>query len=302
LLTLLNLGSDVKKIQPLLDTLNKLQIRVKYYALDLSREVLVDSMKRLCQRYRTVKCFGLWGTFDDCLQWVQKSDSSPKCYISLGSMFGNDHFNTAVARLKSWTDIMRPQDRMLLGLDGTSNRHTIWNSYHDDEGLFHTFIRNGLAHSNAVLGHDWYQPQDWDITGEFQDQPLMHHFVIRAVHDVEYKPLGLSFRRGEQVICYEGFKYGPAAMQKQFKAAGLKQKKQWQSPSGRICKSYSLGFKLFGRTMSSCLHSTAFCGRPKGMSLAQRRRNQRWAGRVVPPGVHQGTSGWYPLRARGVRP
>jgi uncharacterized SAM-dependent methyltransferase len=212
-----------------------MHIDVQYFALDLSREVLVDSISKLRPLYPNIRCYGLWGTFDDCLEWAKREDS-PKCYISLGSMFGNDHFDVAVAQLKSWADIMRPQDRMLLGLDGTKDRNTIWKSYHDAKGFFHAFIRNGLTHSNAILGYNWYRPQDWEVTGEFQDKPLMHHFVIKAVRDVHCEAIGLSFRRGEQIVCYEGFKYQPLAMQKQFAAAGLHQTKQWQSPSGRICK------------------------------------------------------------------
>jgi len=156
--------------------------------------------------------------------------------MSLGSMFGNDHFDAAVGRLREWAAIMRPQDRMLLGLDSTQDREVIWKSYHDEEGLFHGFIENGLLWSNELLGHEWYKPGDWTITGEFQEFPLMHHFVIRANRDSQCEALGLSVRKGEKVICYEGFKYEPHMMQKQFAAAGLVNTKLWKSPSGRICE------------------------------------------------------------------
>ncbi|KAF2663149.1 hypothetical protein BT63DRAFT_128327 [Microthyrium microscopicum] len=247
--TLIDLGcGDVRKVQPLLDTLDAMQVPVQYFALDLSKAVLVDCMRKLRPRYRHVQCFGLWGTFDDCLKWA-KNVHSPKCYMSLGSMFGNDHFKEAVGRLKAWTDIMRPQDLMLLGLDGTQDRDAIWRSYHDEQGLFHNFIRNGMVHSNAVLGHEWFKPQDWDISGEFQDFPLMHRFVIQARRDVRCEPLGLSFRRGYKIVCYEGFKYEPAMMQKQFAAAGLKNLKQWKSPSGRIYQYLACRASLAAETL-----------------------------------------------------
>lgn len=230
---------DTRKIEPLLSTLNDMYVDVCYYALDLSKEVLAESMLKLRQKYRNVKCFGLWGTFDDCFAWAQAAPRA-KCYISLGSMFGNNHFDAAVSYLKRWTGIMRSHDRMLLGLDGTVDRDAIWKSYHDLSGLVHKFITNGFRHSNVVLEADWYHEQDWEISGKLRSDPLMHSFVMTALRDVKCEVLGLDMSRGEEIICYEGFKYRPSAMHKQFVAAGLKQTKQWQSPSGRICKSFSM--------------------------------------------------------------
>jgi uncharacterized SAM-dependent methyltransferase len=191
-------------------------------------------MIQLKSRYRFVRCRGLWGTFDNALEWVQHIPG-PKCYISLGSMFGNDHFDAAVARLRAWRNIMSVDDRMLLGLDATQDKEVIWNSYHDSEGVFHQFIRNGFCHSNKVLGHEWYRDEDWTVSGECLENPLMHQFTLTAERDLECKPLGISFRKGEKVVCYEGFKYDPSWMQSQFAASGLSKVKQWRSPSGRIC-------------------------------------------------------------------
>jgi uncharacterized SAM-dependent methyltransferase len=214
-----------------------MQIPVDYYANDLSRETLVESMQQLGRRYRYVRCAGLWGSFENVRSWAKKLDR-PKCIISLGSMLGNDHFDKAVARLRSWVDIMQPQDCMLLGLDATQDRTDIWKSYHDDGALFYDFVRNGFAHSNQVLGHEWYCPDDWIISGAFQDEPpLMHHFTMTAVREVKCQPLGISFPKNQKIICYEGFKYDTAAMAKQFTAAGLKPIQTWKSPSGKISKS-----------------------------------------------------------------
>jgi uncharacterized SAM-dependent methyltransferase len=191
-------------------------------------------MIQLKSRYRFVRCRGLWGTFDNALEWVQQIPG-PKCYISLGSMFGNDHFDAAVARLRAWRNIMSAGDRMLLGLDATQDKEVIWNSYHDSEGIFHQFIRNGFRHSNKVLGHEWYRDEDWTVSGECLENPLMHQFTSTAERDFECKPLGISFHKGEKVVCYEGFKYDPCWMQSQFAASGLSKVNQWRSPSGRIC-------------------------------------------------------------------
>jgi uncharacterized SAM-dependent methyltransferase len=185
--------------------------------------------------YQYVQCFGLWGCFDDALAWSRRVDS-PKWFLSLGSIFGNDHFGPAVAHLSTWAAEMRPQDRMLLGMDAHEDIQKIWNSYHDNDGFFEQFIRNGLAYSNEVLDHRWFRDEDWEIDGVTQDEPVMHKFVIRAVRDIEFKPLGMRFSAGDEIDCYEGFKYGPVAMRKQFALAGLEERAIWKAPCSPICK------------------------------------------------------------------
>ena len=226
---------DVRKIIPLLDALEQLHISVRYFALDLSRPVLVESVGRLRPMYKYVRCFALWGTFDDGLEWA-KSVPGPKWYMSLGSMFGNDRFEPAVARLTAWRNIMTPQDRMLLGLDGCQDLETIWKSYHDSDGIFHAFIRNGLVHSNVILGVNWYRHEDWDVDGKIFENPLMHRFVYTARREINCEELGIKFRKGEQIGCYEGFKYTSEQVQKQFDHAKLQKLQHWLSPSGRIRK------------------------------------------------------------------
>jgi uncharacterized SAM-dependent methyltransferase len=231
-------NSDVRKIIPLLDILAASRKPFRYYALDLSRSVLEESTQVLRTRYADSEApftiNGLWGTFDDGLAYMQRL-SSPKCYVSLGSMFGNDHFEAATARLRAWSSVMGPRDRMLLGLDACQDRDTLWASYHDETGLFERFIRNGFRSSNRVLGCAWFRDEDWLVTGELLEAPTMHRFAVVARKPVRCEALGIAFDKGDKVVCYEGFKYDPVAMQKQFVAADLKKLAQWHSPSGRIC-------------------------------------------------------------------
>jgi len=228
--------SDVRKIKPLLDHLEALQKLTNYFALDLSHETLIEAMARLSPNYKYVRCYGLWGTFDDGLKWAEKIPG-PRFFFSLGSIFGNDFFESAVERLRPWAEAMRPADRMLLGMDATKNVDEIWDSYHDKDGLFEKFMRNGLVHSNRVLGQCWYKAEDWDVLGILETDPVMHRFVFRALREVVCRPLGLEFAAGDEIDCYEAFKYGPETMRKQYDRTGLKEIATWKAPSGRICKS-----------------------------------------------------------------
>jgi uncharacterized SAM-dependent methyltransferase len=181
--TALTLPRDVRKVRNLLDSFELEQKSVQYYAFDLSKPCLEESMKQLTPNYKFVKCFGLWGTFDNDLTW-SRTMSSPNCYLSLGSIFGNDYFEPAVSRLSVWAKAMSPQDRMLLGMDARENLEEVWDAFHDAEGLFERFIRNGLVHTNKVLGESWYRDEDWNIAGILQENPTTHRFVITTVRDV----------------------------------------------------------------------------------------------------------------------
>jgi uncharacterized SAM-dependent methyltransferase len=206
--------------------------------------VLERSTQELRERFAAqpaaLEIHGLWGTFDDGLSFCVHKLTSPKCYMSLGSMFGNDHFKAATDRLGAWSVAMGPHDRMLLGLDACQDPETLWASYHDDDGLFESFIRNGFRRSNRVLGCTWFRDEDWTIQGELLENPTMHRFAVVARKPVRCEGLNLDFAEGDKIVCYEGFKYGPAQMHEQFVEADLTELKNWPSPSGRICESSHL--------------------------------------------------------------
>lgn len=199
-------------------------------------------------------CHGLWGTFDTALAWVKSLPSNPdlacpRLFLSLGSSFGNDFQAPAIARLKEWKAVMRVCDRMLLGMDGTTSPTDIWESYHplpstpqdSEQDLFEKFMRNGLLASNSVLKHEWYRAEDWEVKGVLTTTPyIMHRFVFTAKKEVKCEALRLLIKKGEEIDCYEAFKYGVEEMRVQFSKSSLKEIGHWQSESGRISK-----FSLF---------------------------------------------------------
>ena len=230
------LNSDGRKLKPLLDRLEVIQKEVTYFALDLSRPILEEDLPMLARSYDYVRCYGLWGSFDNGLMW-SRMINTPKWFLSLGSSLGNDFFEPAVTRLSSWAASMGPQDRMLLGMDAHEDVSEIWKSYHDPQGIFENFIRNGLENSNNILGKPWYRREDWSIVGVFQDKPVMHRFAIRANREVIEESLGLKFEAGDEIDCYEAFKYQPYTMRQQFEKVGLEEIAIWKAPTAPICTS-----------------------------------------------------------------
>ncbi|CAH0000681.1 unnamed protein product [Clonostachys byssicola] len=235
---LVDLGcGDVRKAKALLDHLEQLGNSVCYFALDLDKASLEHQMGILTPHYRHVRCFGLWGTFDHGLAWLNdQAFNRPRFLMSLGSIYGNDHFHDAVKSLEQLrtTGFHHQTDKMLLTMDGTQDAAIIWRSYHDHAGLFEKFIRNGYKHSNRVLNQQWYRDEDWDFVGLIQQDPLMHRFVIRARVNVTCPALKLDFPAGTEIDCYEAFKYPPDLMRRQFAMANFHEVGHWKAPKADL--------------------------------------------------------------------
>lgn len=246
------LSSDIRKIKPFLDVLESRKQPFQYLALDVSKKSLENCMHEIAHRYRWVRCLGLWGSFHHDLDWFYQI-SGPRWFLSLGSIFGNDWFEPAVASLKMFSSNMAPDDRMLLGMDSCKNQEVLWNSYHDDEGVFESFIRNGLDHTNKVMGYDWYSAEDWSVEGRLIEKPCMHVFAIIAKKDIICTPLNVKMDKGTQIDCYEAFKYSPEEMSLQFEASGFQQLAVWHASSTRISKSPQSRFIYCGLENANAL-------------------------------------------------
>ncbi|KAK2831935.1 hypothetical protein FQN49_007020 [Arthroderma sp. PD_2] len=250
--TVVDMGSgDTRKVLPLLAQAIRLRVEVQYFALDLSREALEQTMAELASELQYIRCFGLWGAFSDGLDWL-RAVNSPKLILSLGSMFGNDEFSLAVSRLEEWKEVMGPGDLMLLGLDACRYLPELWESYHDPTKVWESFIRNGLEYSNEVLECDWYKEEDWDITGRIDHLPdVVHKFSMIAKRDIYCPSLGLRFSADESVDFFEAWKYGPERMRSQFKLAGFDEIARWQTPGNRPFYEYLLTNADFDKDQSA---------------------------------------------------
>jgi len=237
---------DIRKVMPLLEELNRLSRPVLYCPLDLSRQSIEQALVQTSlSDLPHVGITGLWGAFEDAVEWANSAcGEKPRMFLSLGSMFGNDHFEEAVARLK-WlrsAGLQRPCDTILLTMDGTKDAAKVCSSYNDVQGLFTSFILQGFEHSNQALGAKWYESGDWTLVRKLTRNPTMHRFVLQANRTFKCPGTEVTIRRGEGIDCYEGFKYGPDEMAKQFQAAGLKELVRWKCPNDDICKCSGLTY------------------------------------------------------------
>lgn len=187
----------------------------------------------------SVTCAGIWGTFGDGMSYIQKI-STPRLFLSLGSVLCNDPWPEALAHLKFWADALRPDDLLLIGMDGhtlPNNKEKIWNAYHSCDDLYHKFFLNGFKHANRLAGEEWFREEDWELLAQLEDEPTTRHrFFFRAKKDVKLKKMSRIIQKGEEFDWFDSHKYGEDNVRLMCYKAGLSVIDVWQAPGSEFRK------------------------------------------------------------------
>ena len=148
----------------------------------------------------------------------------PAMYVFLGGTIGNFYPPAAIRLLSRVRSAMKPEDRLLLGVDLRKDVRRIERAYNDSRGVTAEFNRNMLRVLNQELGADF-------DTGVFEHQafyePVNHriemHLVSTVGHDVEIPGIGLvSFASGESIRTEISCKYDRESVDEMFTSAGLR--------------------------------------------------------------------------------
>ena len=195
---------------------------VEYYALDLSLSELRRTLSAVpTETYQYVKCFGLHGTYDDGLAWLQvtKTPTEATCVLSLGSSIGNFSRDGAAKFLHQFSRVLGPQDSLLIALDSCQNAQQIYEAYNDSKGVTETFYRNGLIHANRLLGYEGFEQSKWDVVGVFDRTLHCHQAYYIASSDVDVN--GIPISKGTKIHLEEAYKYSSKQMEDLWQASGL---------------------------------------------------------------------------------
>jgi uncharacterized SAM-dependent methyltransferase len=81
--------------------------------------------------FNYVTCAGLWGTYDDGLEWLRRPENAgkPKAILSMGSSIGNFTPDEAVEFIAQFASELGPDDLMLVALDGCQDPEKVYHAY-----------------------------------------------------------------------------------------------------------------------------------------------------------------------------
>ncbi|OAA42402.1 DUF323 domain-containing protein [Beauveria brongniartii RCEF 3172] len=240
--TMIDLGSgDINKVDHFLAEFERKKVQTTYLALDISKTSLDQSIASLTANHSgpdsVVNCAGLWGTFENGLDHMDKI-KGPRLFLSLGSVLCNDPWSAALGHLKRWASELRPEDHLLIGMDGhlvAGNRDKIWAAYHSCDDMFREFFLNGLKNANKLLGYELFKEQDWDFNSELQEKPTTRHrFFMRARKDVQLAGGDNVIYMGQEIDWFDSHKYGEQDVRLMCSKAGLTVLQSWAAPGSEF--------------------------------------------------------------------
>lgn len=214
--------------------IDKLGKHIDYYALDLDRPELERTLAAVQEKepYQHVKCFGLWGTYDDGLAWLQTPPIKGKrcTVLSLGSSIGNFSRDAGAEFVKSFVDVLGPHDHFLLAVDRCSDADRVYHAYNDSKGVTHKFVLNGLTHANILAGEKVFDLSKWQVIGEYNKAAHRHQAFVSPTEDVNV--LGVAIAAGEKLRIEESHKYDDAEITRLWEAADVREVKRWTDARG----------------------------------------------------------------------
>lgn len=199
----------------LLDSLDRAGKSVDYYALDLMKSELERTLAAVpAGTFKNLQCFGLWGTYDDGLDWLKRPENAvkPKTVLSLGSSIGNFTREESVGFIDQFAQILKPTDSFLIGLDGCQDPDKVFHAYNDRDEVTRRFTKNGLHHANRLLGYEAFSPDDWEALGEYNEPGGKHQAFVIPQKDLQVE--GVSLKKGEKLRIEESHKYNRAQVRK----------------------------------------------------------------------------------------
>ncbi|OAQ24835.1 hypothetical protein K457DRAFT_44714, partial [Linnemannia elongata AG-77] len=183
---------------------------IDYYALDINRQALVESLASL-PALKTVKCHGLYGTYNDGLNHVAKLqlrsdiEQVSRVFMWLGSSIGNLTMEAAIGMVKSIADVMVEGDMILIGLDGWNSETTIDAAYEPADKL----VLNTLMNANEILGQAVFDMSKFVYSTQVNRLEDRNECCCMVSEDIELKYEGETIRmeRGEKILVVPSYKY-----------------------------------------------------------------------------------------------
>ena len=221
---LVELGSGVPtKTRVLLDAMRDQGTLDRYLPFDVSETVLRASAEQLVEEYPGLRVHGVLGDFERHLHAIPPA-AGPRLVAFLGGTIGNFLPGSRRRFLRRLGRDLRPQDRLVLGVDLVKDPAVLEAAYNDSAGVTAAFNRNVLGILNRELGADfdltaYEHVAFFDRTREWIEMRLRAHApqVVR----IAALDLVVHFAQREELRTEISAKFTPERLARDLTAAGL---------------------------------------------------------------------------------
>lgn len=239
---LIELGSGSStKTRILLEAAIARHPATRYSPIDVSSEILTDTVNDLHSRFPTLLLEAVVGRYEYGLEHILAQSTTPKCIMWLGSSIGNLTREEATDFLKAVHAHLRENDCLLLGIDLRKNADILEPAYDDAQGVTAAFNLNLLQRINSELGGSFeirnFQHQAIYNDGEGRVEMSL---VCKEDQQVKLKDLGsqLIFKKDEEILTEYSYKYSQQEIIALAEASGYCLEHQWLDDEGWFSLSY----------------------------------------------------------------
>jgi L-histidine N-alpha-methyltransferase len=219
----LGAGASVKA-RLLLDAMERAGTLERYVPLDVSERVVREAAQELVRDYDELHVHGVVGDFERHLPRVPSRNGTPRLVALLGGTIGNFKPEPRRQLLAAIADMLKPEDRLLLGTDLVKEPAVLEAAYDDSAGVTAEFNRNVLHVINRELGADF-------PVGEFEHVAFFDHdnewieMRLRAQRAMTVEVPGagvtIEFEHGEEMRTEISAKFTQDRLNADLAAAGL---------------------------------------------------------------------------------
>ena len=228
---ILELGSGTsRKTEHLLTAAGNRGLRPHYWAFDVCDSIMASAADRLRQQFPWLGITALVGDYGAGLAHLPRPDG--RClYLFLGGSLGNFEPAESSRVLGELAQQMRPDDRLLLGVDRVKDRVVLEAAYNDAQGVTAAFNRNVLNVLNREVGAN-FDPAGFSHEAFFNedDSRIEMHLVAERDQTVHIEALGRDyhFPAGERLHTEISRKFTPESLANELVRAGLRMDQHYE--------------------------------------------------------------------------
>jgi len=207
---------------------------VEYVPIDISSEFLRDSSDELVDAVDGVFVTALAGDYLDSLKAIPDHDSG-RLFLFLGSTIGNFLREEAVEFLTQVRLTMRPQDRLLVGVDLKKAPALVEPAYNDVEGVTELFNKNILARINRELCGKFDLGSFAHAAPWVEESSRIEMRLVSKINQVvaiDGLDRAFSFKKGEYIHTENSHKWCAGTFAQICRDAGLSTRSTWLDSKG----------------------------------------------------------------------
>jgi L-histidine Nalpha-methyltransferase len=221
---LVELGSGTaSKTRVLLDALHGAGMLQRYIPVDVTESMVRDCATELTGEYPGLRVHGVIGDFERHLDQVPPA-VGPRIVAFLGGTIGNFPPGSRRRVLRQISQLLGPQDFLLMGTDLVKDPQILQAAYDDAQGVTAEFNRNVLRVLNRELDAD-FEPEDFDHVALFDPEHEWIEMRLRARREhttiVRGLDLPVHFEAGEEMRTEISAKFTAERLEGDLLASGL---------------------------------------------------------------------------------